>query len=108
MRKDGLKLLVLLYAVGVWTHQSVGDLCGGYVRIDDTKNKAQMFWARIYVEKLKIEIPGTLDLVVGIRINNAQIRVSKDKYAKLRVLCRRSQVRALWLANYVQYSSGEG
>lgn len=49
-----------------------------------------------------------LDLAVGIRISNVQIRVSKDKYATLRVFCLKSQVRALWLANYVQYSSGEG
>lgn len=41
--KRWIKVLVLLYTVGVWTHQSFGDLCGGYVKIDDTKTKHKCF-----------------------------------------------------------------
>lgn len=57
---------VPLHAWSVSYFRRIGDLCGGYVDIDeDTKTRANLIWARICIQKLDTAIPCKLELKVA-------------------------------------------
>lgn len=59
-----------------WTTDSfihIGELCGGYINMDEnTKNRSHFYWARICVQNKFEETPKELDLMIeGVRFNNS-------------------------------------
>ncbi|OIT29589.1 mitotic spindle checkpoint protein mad1 [Nicotiana attenuata] len=72
---------VPLHAWSESTFRSIGNLCGGFVGVDvETRDKSQLYWARICIKASLAEIPRTIEIDCGDWVY--EISILQDEHAQ--------------------------